>query len=296
MFTFSVILVFNYERTDEPFTSTKLYVNNLIKNFMQIFNFFKMSAQPIEGSSEAKAMPQTENIETNQAVDNNQAADKNQAVEDNNTEEDKVRVFNLIILDESGSMMSIYNPALSGVNETLQTIRGAQNEHPDQEHFVTLIAFDSNHYNQIYQNVPADQAVDITNEQYRPDGCTPLYDAMGRSINKLRTKTAKGDVVLVTIITDGYENASREYNGIAIKRLVEEMRKAGWVFTYIGANQDVEAVAQSMSINNCMGFSADELSTKAMFERENMSRKRFFDKVRTDVDRSEIENDYFDPF
>lgn len=257
---------------------------------MKLFNFFKSCAQPIEGCTEAKAMAQTENIETNKAAGSNQAA------EDKQTEEDKVRVFNLIILDESGSMQSIYKPALSGVNETLQTIRGAQKEHPDQEHFVTLIAFDSNHYNQIYHNVPADKSVDITKKQYRPDGCTPLFDAMGRSINELRQKTAKGDVVLVTVITDGYENASREYNGKAIKSLVEEMRKAGWVFTYIGANQDVEAVAESMSINNHMEFSADEQSTKAMFERENMSRKRFFNKVRKDVDLSEIENDYFEPF
>lgn len=257
---------------------------------MKLFNFFKSCAQPIEECTEAKAMPQTENIETNKA------ADSNQAVEDKQTDEDKVRVFNLIILDESGSMMSIYNPALSGVNETLQTIRGAQNEHHDQEHFVTLIAFDSNHYNQIYHNVPADKAVDITDKQYRPSGCTPLYDTMGRSINELRTKTVKGDVVLVTVITDGYENASREYNGKAIKSLVEEMRKAGWVFTYIGANQDVEAVAESMSINNRMAFSANVQSTKAMFERENMSRKRFFGKIKKGVDSSEIENDYFEPF
>lgn len=257
---------------------------------MKIFNFFKMGAQPIEGSADAKAMPQTENIETNQASDNNQA------VEDKQKEEDKVRVFNLIILDESGSMQSIYEPALSGVNETLQTIRGARKEHLDQEHFVTLIAFDSNHYNQIYNNIPADKSVDITKKQYRPDGCTPLFDAMGRSINQLRSKTQKGDVVLVTVITDGYENASREYNGKAIKSLVEEMRRAGWVFTYIGANQDVDAVAESMSINNRMAFSANTAGTKAMFEREGMSRKRFFDKVNKDVDFSEIEKDYFEPF
>lgn len=249
---------------------------------MKIFNFFKMSAQPIEGSTDTKAMPQTENTVNNQSV------------EDNKCSEDKVRVHNLIILDESGSMQSIYEPALSGVNETLQTIRGAQTDHPDQEHFVTLIAFDSNHYNQIYHNTPASKAIDVTKEQYRPNGCTPLYDAMGRSINELRPIISKGDVVLVTIITDGYENASREYNGKAIKSLVETMRKEGWVFTYIGANQDVEAVADSMAINNRMAFSANMAGTKAMFERENMSRKRFFGKIKKDVSSADIEGDYFD--
>ena len=243
---------------------------------MKVFNYFKMCTQPIEGRADTRSMHPVQNTENNKTAEN------------------KVRVHNLILLDESGSMMSIYNPALSGVNETLQTIRGAQNEHPNQEHFVTLIAFDSNHYNQIYHNVPADNAADITKEQYRPDGCTPLYDAMGRSINDLRRSVAKDDVVLVTVITDGYENASREYNGKAIKSLVEEMRKAGWVFTYIGANQDVEAVAESMSINNIMAFDANESSTKAMFAKECKARRKFFCKLGSFMNMDELSSGYFD--
>ena len=243
---------------------------------MKIFNFFKMSAQPIECSADSRTMHQGQDSGNNKTAEN------------------KMHVHNLILLDESGSMMSIYNPALTGVNETLQTIRGAQNEHPNQEHFVTLIAFDSNHYNQIYHNVPADNAADITKEQYRPDGCTPLYDAMGKSINKLRRSVAKGDIVLVTIITDGYENASREYNGKTIKSLVEEMRNAGWVFTYIGANQDVESVAESMSINNSMSFDANESSTKAMFAKECKARRKFFCKLGTDISINDLSTGYFD--
>ncbi|MDE6521438.1 MAG: VWA domain-containing protein [Muribaculaceae bacterium] len=255
---------------------------------MKIFNFFKMCAQPIEGSDDSKAITQPENTKINQTADSNPTGN------DNMKDDDKVKVHNLIILDESGSMMSIYYPALSGVNETLQTIRGAQKEHPDQEHFVTLVTFDTSHYNKIYHNTPADKAIDITGEQYRPCGGTPLYDAMGRSINELRTIVKKGDVVLVTVITDGYENASQEYNGKAIKSLVEEMRKAGWVFTYIGANQDVEAVADAMSINNRMAFAASAAGTKAMFEKERMSRKRFFSKISKDSISPDLEKGYFD--
>lgn len=190
------------------------------------------------------------------------------------------KVFNLIILDESGSMQSIYEPAISGVNETLQTIRNAQNENPDQRHFVTLVAFDSGHYNEIYHNIPAVKAVDITKAQYNPMGMTPLYDAMGRAINELRTHVnEEGDVVLVTVITDGYENCSREYSGAAIRELVELLRKQNWVFTYIGANQNVEAVASSMSINNHMAFCADTEGTRIMFEKEKRSRANFFHKL-----------------
>lgn len=208
--------------------------------------------------------------------------------------EETMRIHNLIILDESGSMQSIYHPALTGLNETLQTIRRAQNEHEGQAHFVTLVAFDSERYDQIYLNTPAAEVIDVTPEQYRPGGCTPLYDAMGRAINELRPKVAKDDVVLVTVITDGYENASCEYNGEAIKSLVEALKKEGWVFTYIGANQDVEAVATSMSIDNRLAFTADDDSTRAMFARECRSRGRFFDRLRNNMSLSELcTNDYF---
>ena len=204
-------------------------------------------------------------------------------------------VHNLIILDESGSMHSIYRPALSGVNETLQTIRSAQAGNPNQEHFVTLVTFDTRpdfRYNEIYHNVEAAKAVDINEGHYQPNGCTPLYDAMGRAINEMRECSEADDVVLVTIITDGYENASCEYSGTAIKALVEDMRSKGWVFTYIGANQDVEKVADSMSINNHLAFSADEAGTAQMFEKESKARKNFFAKVNL-MGCFSLQDDYF---
>lgn len=208
--------------------------------------------------------------------------------------QDTKRVHNLIVLDESGSMQSIYHPALTGVNETLHTIREAQKEHGDQKHYVSLIAFDSGHYNRIYNNTAAEMAVDITADQYRPGGCTPLFDAMGRAITELRTKVKKGDVVLVTVITDGYENASQEYDGKAIKSLVEAMKAEGWVFTYIGANQDVAAVAASMSIDNHLAFEADDASTCAMFAKENSSRRAFFSRVSACGSIDNLAVGYFD--
>ena len=87
---------------------------------------------------------------------------------------------------------------------------------------------------------------------------------MGMSLNALRPKVAEEDRVLVTIVTDGYENASREYNGKAIKVLVDELKDKGWVFAYIGANQDVEKVAATISITNTMTFQTTSHGTKRM--------------------------------
>lgn len=251
---------------------------------MSIFNLFRKEEKP-SAAQPAPVEPAAHQPEQQKDVISEQPGKSNS--------DDIKRVHNLIILDESGSMQSIYRPALSGVNETLQTIRNAQKEHEGQKHSVSLVAFDSSHYNCIYFNTPAEKAVDITPEQYRPGGCTPLYDAMGRSINELRRYVQKGDVVLVTVITDGYENASREYNGKAIKCLVEAMKTQGWVFTYIGANQDVEAVAASMSIDNHLAFNADDKSTEAMFAKESHSRKKFFSKLNMDIPVSDLNVGYF---
>ena len=188
----------------------------------------------------------------------------------------KQRVFNLIILDESGSMSSIEKQAIDGVNETVQTIRAAQKKHPEQEHLVSLVSFNSDEVKTFYNKVEAERVEDLTDKQYVPSCCTPLYDAMGNAINALRKSVANDDAVLVTIITDGYENASSEYNGPAIKKLVETMKTKGWIFTYIGANQDVEKVAASISITNTISFQTTSAGTQIMTDRVNRSRERLY--------------------
>ena len=164
------------------------------------------------------------------------------------------RVFNLIILDESGSMSSIAGQAISGLNEVFQTIRKAQKEHPGQQHFISFVTFNSAKIRTVFdrQAVRSDKEIKWTD--YMPNSCTPLYDAMGESLNKLKKHVGDDDVVLVTIITDGYENASREYSGHDIKRLVAELKEEGWVFAYIGTNQDVDAVADDMGIGSRMRY------------------------------------------
>lgn len=190
----------------------------------------------------------------------------------------KTRIFNLIIIDESGSMQSIKKQAIDSVNETIQTIRSAQTKYENQEHYVSLITFNDD-VKTIYDCVPVSEVKELTSENYHPDCCTALYDAMGLSVNALRKKVAEIDKVLVTVVTDGYENASKEYSGKAIKSLVDELKANGWVFAYIGANQDVEAVAASISITNTLNFEATCAGTTAMSEKLGRSRSHWFDKI-----------------
>lgn len=183
------------------------------------------------------------------------------------------RVFNLIIVDESGSMGIIERQALMGLNETLETIGKMQKLHPDMEQRVTLITFDSSHKKYVFDNVPIAQTHLLTSREYRPGGATPLYDAIGIGINKLNAQTNAEDNVLVTIITDGEENASEEYSLKMVKTLIKKLKKQNWTFTLIGTdNLDVEGMAGSMAIDNHLEFQEDEEGTRKMFVEECMSR------------------------
>lgn len=85
--------------------------------------------------------------------------------------------------------------------------------------------------------------------------------------------------MLVTIVTDGYENASRAYNPKAIKVLVDGLKGKGLAFAYIGTNQDVEHVAVAISITNTMIFNTTSEVTRQMSARVNKSMREFFDHM-----------------
>lgn len=206
----------------------------------------------------------------------------------------KTRIHNLIILDESGSMESIKRAAINGMNETVQSIRDAQKKHEDQEHIVSLVSFNSSEIKGIYDCVPVAEVKELTDKEYVPDCCTPLYDAMGLSLNHLRAKVNDEDKVLVTIITDGEENSSTEYNSAAIKALVDSLKEKGWVFAYIGANQDVLKVAQTISVTNVMNFSSTDFGTTSAIASLRKSRDRMFSRIADGVFDSVSENtDFF---
>ena len=189
---------------------------------------------------------------------------------------DSKRVHNLIIVDESGSMSIIRKQAFTGMNETLQTIRQMQEKYPNQEQFVTLLTFDTDHATWHYDNAPASMTKDLRWKDYNPGGCTPLYDAIGKGISKVNAQVRNDDHVLVTIITDGEENSSREWTLKMVRNMIEKLKTQNWTFTLIGTdNLDVETMAHSFAIDEHLEFQQDEAGTKAMFARERRSRERY---------------------
>ena len=170
-----------------------------------------------------------------------------------------MNIYNVIILDESGSMSSIYRETIQSMNEVLGGIRKNQEEFPDQRQFVSFVTFEGHGPEGIKvrrDRVPIGNIQDLTEKDYRPGGCTPLYDAMGKTLNELEGLINADDKVMATIITDGYENASTEYSGRTVKTLVERLRQKGWVFAYVGANQDAVEVAKNLNISNALNYEA----------------------------------------
>lgn len=170
-----------------------------------------------------------------------------------------MNIYNVIILDESGSMSSIYKPTIQSMNEVISGIRKSQNEFPEQRHYVTIVTFEGSGPEGVKtrrDRVPVQTVEDFTEMDYCPGGCTPLYDAMGITLNNLESLILPEDKVMATVITDGYENSSREYSGNTIRALTQRLREKGWVLAYIGANQDAVEVARDLNIRNAMNFEA----------------------------------------
>ncbi len=189
-----------------------------------------------------------------------------------------MNIYNLIILDESGSMSAIYDETLQAVNEAFSGIRRNQEEFPEQRHHVSIVTFEGTGMSGVRtrrDRVPVGEIRDFTEKDYRPGGCTPLLDAMGRSLHDLECKTGENDRVFATVITDGYENSSQEYTGKMIKALVGRLQTKGWTFAYIGANQDAVEAASELNIDNALNFDASPKGMDEMSSRYTRASRRF---------------------
>jgi hypothetical protein len=158
-----------------------------------------------------------------------------------------------VILDESGSMESCRQQTIDGFNEYLKGLKKDQ----DSDYIMTLTKFDAHAGDPtcrvVFANSPIWQCPDLTTATFTPRGSTPMYDAIGQTINKIDGKSAAK--FLVVTITDGGENASREFNKDSVKKLIAQKEVLGnWTFVYLGANQDAWAEAQSM------GFAAGNVA------------------------------------
>jgi len=162
-----------------------------------------------------------------------------------NNEKNENNFLNIrVVLDRSGSMSNCVYQTIDALNGYLI---GLQKE--NTEGVVTVSLFDSQSIDIGVDKVRIKDLSPLDYSFLTPRASTPLYDAIGAGIYEHSHYDAtKEDKKVLVIVTDGYENASREYTGEAIKKLVEEKEEAGWLIVYLGSDHDIYKQTKMMGI------------------------------------------------
>lgn len=172
----------------------------------------------------------------------------------------------VFVLDRSGSMSGLETDTIGGYNNLLK-----EQKESGYRVNVTTVLFD-NQYELLHNNLDIQTINPLTAKDYSARGSTALLDAMGRTITDKRTAidlaASKPDKVLFVVITDGLENASREFTLGKVKDLIEAQKKAsGWEFLFLGANIDAVATAKAYGIdeNHAVRYECDSRGLKTSY-------------------------------
>ena len=172
-----------------------------------------------------------------------------------------------VILDRTGSMESIRDDVIGGFNSFLYQ----QLARPEAAS-VTLVQFDSQEpYQVLHKLAPIDKVRPLDRETYSPRACTPLYDAIGRGILDLEAGLAampdaeRPPHVVFVIVTDGQENASRDFDRTRVSRLIGAKKKLGWQFIFLSADLEafVDAGRFGVEADSRMHFSKNKQGNDA---------------------------------
>ncbi|KAA3613608.1 MAG: VWA domain-containing protein [Calditrichaeota bacterium] len=177
-----------------------------------------------------------------------------------------------IILDRSGSMEEIHEETILGFNNFI-----GEQQKLDKKATLTLVQFD-HEYERVYEARDLKKIGSLNYKSYQPRGTTALLDAIGRTIidTDSRVSEFKPEKVVVVIITDGYENASTEYNRNLIFSMIAKHKK--WDIIFLGANQDAIKEAGDLGIasDSSLTFQCDNdgISDALLAVSENISALR----------------------
>lgn len=141
----------------------------------------------------------------------------------------------LLVIDRSGSMAGIRDDMVGGLTAML-----AEQAAEPGLLTVDIVTFDTEIEIQCSLADPKDVTVTL-----EPRGGTALFDAIGQSVTGFGRvlaalpEHARPETVQVVVVTDGHENASREFGLDAVRALVTHQKEQySWDFMFLGANQD----------------------------------------------------------
>ncbi len=199
-----------------------------------------------------------------------------------------------IVLDRSGSMGHIADDIVGGFNEFLRRQREAEGDAR-----VTLVQFDSEDpFEVLIDGVGVDAVQNLERAAYQPRSMTPLYDAVGRMITRVDKeildradagRPIEDQVVLV--VTDGLENASTDFDRRRVFEMVTQRRDLGWVFAFLGADQDSYAEGEKVGVapTNRASWAKSKRGSEKLWRDASYSTAKYREKDqhsrRTDSDR-----------
>ncbi|MBP5394541.1 MAG: VWA domain-containing protein [Candidatus Methanomethylophilaceae archaeon] len=173
----------------------------------------------------------------------------------------------VFVIDRSGSMSGFESDTIGGFNSTID-----KQKKEDGDAVVSTVLF-SDRVQILHDRIGLKEIGRMTEDEYFVGGCTALLDAVGGTIERIKHEQAKDkdnvpDATLFVIITDGLENASREFSYKKVKEMIETQKKAGWDFLFLGANIDVAAEADRIGIDSCntVEYRNDSEGIKAMYD------------------------------
>jgi uncharacterized protein YegL len=188
----------------------------------------------------------------------------------------------IIVMDCSGSMRPLQKDVLGSFNTFIEE----QKKEPG-EAIVCLTKF--NHTVVVKAPVPLAEMKPLTEQDYSPMGLTALNDAIGLSIDKIKEYTeGKNECPhctnhknILCIITDGMENASKDYSQSDVKRMIEEVQGKGWEVHFLAANMDAFQAGTSLGVfaSHCQSWDATPDGTRASYNAVNAAVKNYRRKL-----------------
>ena len=202
-----------------------------------------------------------------------------------------------IVLDRSGSMGHIADDIVGGFNEFLD-----RQKETEGEARVTLVQFDSEDpFEVLIDGSDLQDVAHLSRSAYQPRSLTPLYDAVGRMITRLDTaileRADEGKPIedqVVVIVTDGLENASKEFDRTKVFEMVTQRRELGWVFVFLGADQDsyIEGEQYGVAPGNRADWSKTKAGSKKLFRDIAYSTSQH--RMKSDLEREKSREQFYE--
>lgn len=199
------------------------------------------------------------------------------------------KTYVAFVLDRSGSMGTIRESIVNGINEQVDIIKA--NAAKGGDTLVSLVTFttgsssalvddwNTSLIETVFFNQPADKLKHLTLKDYQPNGGTPMYDGVGHTLDMLSDLDTTSDEVafLVIVVSDGYENSSRNYTARDIATRVKQLEATGrWTFSYLGANQNLKVVQEQTGFAG-VAYVANAAGTQSLFRGASAANTAYFD-------------------